>query len=319
MRMAVFLILIFILTSCQSPIEPVESSIQTPSISYSTQTPTPVISSATTTQTPIYSIINYCGIEEYQDSLGGTIRGRSPDGVWAFVDCHIDETHGFYVIANLENHNLSWVIRDNNFNSFPLYHPFCPWYAPSWDMDRNVVYLVYQDFCEYAIDCQYSDGDAVFQLNLSDKSLAEVLPDRVDGKDYAIDFSNDSRYLAYSINGTQILFIRDLVINEEIRIPFDPKMVTFGAIYWSPNDEYLAFQAGVFDYSYWLLRKDDFKLVQLLKSNINEFYLSGWVDEKTLLLWSCLAPKSEPNRYLYNIYTTELIVDTTPTPTPENP
>jgi hypothetical protein len=321
----VFIFLFFTISSCNNITNIDEIVINT-------VTKTPLIPTVTPTPTEIISIMKLpgppeeiskiCQVEEFQNYYCPNWQGVSPDKEWAFIDCleiYDCEKHSHYVMANLDNPNKSWIVRNHEINSRPDYHPLGSWLARAWALDENRVYLVYRDFCEYPIDCQYSTGNSVFLMNMLDQSVSELLPDNIDGYDYELDFSNDSKYLAYSINGTQTLFIRNLITNDETRIPLDPGLVTFGALFWSPNNSYLAFQSGVFDYSYWLLRIKDYRLTNFLEYDENNYYLSGWVDEKTLLLWQINSQNNEQNRYLYNISTNELAVDTTPTPTIKYP
>jgi hypothetical protein len=266
-------------------------------------------------------ISKVCQLDEYQDYYCSNRQGGSPDGEWSFYEClliHDCETHSHYVMYNQVDPGQSWVVKNQEIISRPEMDPRGSWYVSSWNLDQASIFFVYRDFCEHWWPCMYSTADAVFKMNFNDRSMSEVIPDRDDANDYALDFSHNSRYLAYIINKSHTLYLRDLETGLEDRILLDKGQIAYGKLSWSPDDQYIVFRGSsrenFLDYSLWLLSVNGLPVIRLLPDDERDLTPAGWINNSTIRLYDEGSGDFVP--LIYNIITGDIWTEIIPTSTP---
>ena len=299
--------------SLNSPMNPTKIPTQTNTIKKSL-TSTPI--SITQLPDSPEEISKWCQIDDFNDYYCPDVKGYSPDNQWFFIDCYdINdcETHNHYVMYNNENNDKSWVITNNEIASLTGTRPF-GWYAAGWSENNQLVYLVYEHFCDNLFYCLFVDAQLVIEVDLSSQSSVTLLPQDIELLiDYALAFSQDSKYLAYIELISQELIIRDLDTNQETIVQLNDSENLFGLISWSPNNTKLIMMGSskkdFSDYSLWVIDRNVKEANQILSEEKKNYYPMAWLDEKTIILFLSMGDMNEPYRYLYNIETEELQVD----------
>jgi len=276
-----------------------------------------------------------------EEILRTDVFSTNSDETWIVIQCLPEKSNQAKAYTKVVNWNGSkiWKISYDSLNL-----PYPDGFLIAITIDPNNYYLYLVPGCDCTVDpgrnpTWFFGGrgpNPLYRLDLSSGELTIILPYREDGYYSGPSISNDTHHLAYSDSkDSNIVFIQDLTNGEVKAIELSNDYVITGDFTWTPDGKYLIFAAGIHG---WENGKAGISLFRL---NLNTMYLQPlllndhrdfvpwfnsdsykiWLDSNTLNLASFKVQDGAftdftSNEWAININTGQVILLSTPTPTP---